>query len=437
MRIFISYSRHDIKRVEPIVNELMAQGHETFLDSCYVTSEDFAQVILQHLKEADCILFFHSSYANNSQWVIREINFAFEIGKRVLPVKLDNEDYSPAFCQKLYSRVSVQWEEEHHNKCIEKLKGLLIPPPEPKGKCNTNQKKPCDKKYVRFIILSIVLLFVLWVSGGILFYTASEPNDAPDSTGVVDSKDIDKRQDLNIDTATTTIHDGARGDADIFTDTPDNNTQVDNEAHEDNAVPTILYTVIAIAIIECLIAIPIYSTYRKRKRTEEKLKSKNTLTKINIFIAGSLKLDRERDALRAVISIMHNHWRRSHDLNIFSYTYEDFSNRFTTNGGPQQKYEDFIKKDADWAIFVIDGNVGGITLNEFNVAVKAHSSNGSPNILVFSNGKAQETEETTKIKNRISDIKQYWIEYNSVQQMKKEFESTLNWDLIANMHAYS
>lgn len=437
MRIFISYSRHDIKRVQPIVEELKEQGHETYLDQCDMVSGNYAQDILRHLKEADCVLFFHSSYANNSQWVIREINFAIEIGKRVLPVKLDNADYSPAFNEKVHLCVSVLWHEEYRNECIEKLKGLLIPPPEPKGKCNTNQKKPSSKKHIRFIILSIVLLFVLWVSGGILFYMTSEPNDAPDSTGVVDSKDIEQRQDLDIDTATTTIHDGARGDADIFTDTPKNNSQVDNEAHNDNTVPTILYTVIALAIIECLIALPIYSTYRKRKRTEEQLKTRNTLSKINIFIAGSLKLDRERDALRAVISIMHNHWRRSHDLNIFSYTYEDFSNRFTTDGGPQEKYEDFIKKDADWAIFVIDGNVGGITLNEFNVAVKAHSSNGSPNILVFSNGKAQETEETTKIKNRISDIKQYWIEYNSVQGMKKEFESTLNWDLIANMHAYS
>lgn len=110
--------------------------------------------------------------------------------------------------------------------------------------------------------------------------------------------------------------------------------------------------------------------------------SLNSQNIIKIFIAGSLKLGRERDALRSVISIMYNKWQ-FHDFKILSYTFEDFSNKFKADGGQQTSYDEFIENEADWAVFVLDGHVGGITRSEFNKALAAHKKTGKPNILAL------------------------------------------------------
>lgn len=59
---------------------------------------------------------------------------------------------------------------------------------------------------------------------------------------------------------------------------------------------------------------------------------------IKCFIAGSTRLEAERDALRAGIAQVHNAWSGK-DFEILSYTYEDFQ-RQAVEGGHQKLYDD-------------------------------------------------------------------------------------------------
>ena len=111
-------------------------------------------------------------------------------------------------------------------------------------------------------------------------------------------------------------------------------------------------------------------------------------------------------------------------------TYEDFD-RSLTEGGRQQEYNDYIANDAEYAIFILDNVVGGITLEEFNVAMQSFKSKGKPEIYVYScmSGdptrmlrgffrRRQQSEGVIAIRRYLSEIGQYYIEYRDVDDLK-------------------
>ncbi len=149
---------------------------------------------------------------------------------------------------------------------------------------------------------------------------------------------------------------------------------------------------------------------------------------IKCFIAGSKILQRERDALRAASCIMYNKWTMK-KFRILTYTYEDFCREHTIIP-PQELYNKFIENETDWAIFVIDGEIGGISEDEYRVAMKSFKSNGFPKILALVKVGSEKSKKVAAIKNEINKEHQYWTEYNDLESMKLIFESTLNWDLI-------
>ena len=149
---------------------------------------------------------------------------------------------------------------------------------------------------------------------------------------------------------------------------------------------------------------------------------------IKCFIAGSKTLQTERDALRAVTCIMYNKWA-SKNFRILSYTFEDFE-RAAVIGGHQKQYNDFIAKEADWALFVIDGRVGGITIEEYRIAMDSYKKNGRPKILAFAKKGSEDNEDVATIKDEINKEHQYWTDYTDINNLKLLFESSLNWDLI-------
>lgn len=163
------------------------------------------------------------------------------------------------------------------------------------------------------------------------------------------------------------------------------------------------------------------------KPKEEKPKEKV----IKCFIAGSKALQSERDALRAVASIMYNKWS-SKNFRILTYTYEDFDRKIVA-GGHQSQYNRFISEEADWALFVINEEIGGITLEEFNTAMDSFKMNGRPKILVMAKNTQESNLEIAAIKAAITEEHQYWSEYSDLSELKHIFEETLNWDLI-NMY---
>ena len=149
---------------------------------------------------------------------------------------------------------------------------------------------------------------------------------------------------------------------------------------------------------------------------------------IKCFIAGSKTLRQERDALRAVTCVMYNKWD-SKNFRILSYTFEDFKKEHTLVP-PQEMYNKFIEEEADWALFIIDGEIGGITVNEYRVAMDSFKRNGRPKILALAKVGSENNEKVAEIRDEINKEHQYWTDYTDIVSLKYIFESTLNWDLI-------
>lgn len=105
-------------------------------------------------------------------------------------------------------------------------------------------------------------------------------------------------------------------------------------------------------------------------------------TEIKIFIAGSTRLVAERDALRSTISKMYNQ-HKSDNLVVEAYEFDDFTREYV-EGGQQKLYDDFIRNEADWVVFITDGTIGDKTIWELENAIKVHKETGHPKILMYS-----------------------------------------------------
>jgi len=136
-----------------------------------------------------------------------------------------------------------------------------------------------------------------------------------------------------------------------------------------------------------------------------------------IFIAGSKELANERNQVRAQIQQINN----ARHMNFKTFTYEDF-NRSIVNGGQQNEYNQFIKSKTDYAIFLIDKKVGGITYEEFQTALNAYLLYGKPSIYVYHNpgnriDKLFKSKQVKDIIRLINLHKQYYIPYKDISEL--------------------
>lgn len=149
--------------------------------------------------------------------------------------------------------------------------------------------------------------------------------------------------------------------------------------------------------------------------------------KFKCFIAGSLALSIERNALIATVSKMYNRWE-SEWFRITSYTFEDF-NRDVVPGGQQMLYDKFIENDADWCIFIISNGIGEKTLNEYKVAMNSLKKHGHPKILFLASSEPTNDETLSIIKKEIMDANQYWNTCNNIEHMQSIFRDCIEWDV--------
>lgn len=93
--VFVSYSHLDGEKVFPIVERLKSAGYSCWIDRSGIRGGDvFRTKIVKAIKEASLILFFSSKNANDSKWTAKEIAVASELGKTIIPIRLDNSEYS-------------------------------------------------------------------------------------------------------------------------------------------------------------------------------------------------------------------------------------------------------------------------------------------------------------------------------------------------------
>lgn len=97
--IFISYSRKDLQQVIAIRDEIKERlGAESWIDIKGIESgEQFVNIIVNAINEAKVILFMISKFSMMSEYTKKEVMYAKNIGKKVVPVILDGSQLSGWF----------------------------------------------------------------------------------------------------------------------------------------------------------------------------------------------------------------------------------------------------------------------------------------------------------------------------------------------------
>ena len=89
--IFVSYSRKDIDVVEKLVGDIHAKTNaRCWVDWSGIESgERFTDVIINAIENVDIVLFIMSDNSMSSDYVRMEIDYARNIGKKIIPVVVD------------------------------------------------------------------------------------------------------------------------------------------------------------------------------------------------------------------------------------------------------------------------------------------------------------------------------------------------------------
>ena len=142
------------------------------------------------------------------------------------------------------------------------------------------------------------------------------------------------------------------------------------------------------------------------------------MKRIKIFIGSSIvDLREERLELMSFIQSLNNKYV-DRDLFIEGYVCEETDSAMRLDGS-QAKHNDYIKDDADVAIFMFYRKAGEFTLEELRLAREAFRAKGKPSVYVFY--KAAENKEpaiTEDIKHSIDVV------FNEYGHYYKMFEHT-------------
>jgi hypothetical protein len=151
----------------------------------------------------------------------------------------------------------------------------------------------------------------------------------------------------------------------------------------------------------------------------EQTKQQNNLgNTIKIFIAGSTKLNDERDQIILLSNVFIKD-RNYHNTTTSFYSYKDFS-------GDQEKIDNFIKNNADIVIFVLDDKMKSGTDDEFILASDTFKERERPKILVYlhENENVDENDKPTPEIAYIQGImrgalgKKYYSIYSNHEELK-------------------
>ena len=154
------------------------------------------------------------------------------------------------------------------------------------------------------------------------------------------------------------------------------------------------------------------------------VKGPGKLKVIKCFIAGSTHLEDERNALRSAISMTNNEWKQQ-NIEVLAFTFEDFD-RQMVEGGQQNQYNEFLKKEATVAAFIISGAMGDKTKEEFQIANDVFKAERHPEIIIFNSESTPKNKDTKELEKLIEDEKQYWVDYKDNKDLRLEFMFTLN-----------
>ena len=411
--VFISYCRTETDIALLIAQKLKESGLESFLDLKNI--QDNSSYIKQIQSAIISSKYFIYVYGNNSENSIfqrRELDLALTFGKKVFAVfmKIDNTGtvysilktnaicYSSIniFIQEINNRFeifdkTVSLQKIDRNECPL----MTCAPPEDTKKCKDNLWTRFNKaiKTKQFLVWSITLTTIL---GCIVLLSQVHPAHSDISNykiwiGLILGFGLG----FTLETTVKYLRKRNKN-VKISSDT-DAVISIDNEPKSEIHAGEVYSTHLSRG--EYIIDFKPKKSNKEGIRLIQKITSseprvilgdfsrKHTIN-FKCFIAGSIALDVERDALIVKSSEIHNKWEHSNIL-ISSYTFKDFA-RHAVVGGQQKLYDDFIKQEANWAIFILHDGIGEKTLNEYQVAMNSFIKEGHPKILFLTyNSKAK------------------------------------------------
>ena len=131
-QVFISYAKKDYiapdggaipgNCIDQVIHALQEAGITYWLDREQLAGGDtYAARIARNIKECDVFLFLSSEAANSSEWTRREIGTAVTLGRRIIPVRLDNSPYDDAVNLYLSSIQYIDWTELGQKEALERI----------------------------------------------------------------------------------------------------------------------------------------------------------------------------------------------------------------------------------------------------------------------------------------------------------------------------
>ena len=131
-QVFISYAKKDYiaqdgsaipgNCIDKVINALQEEGITYWLDREQLAGGDtYAARIARNIKECDVFLFLSSEAANSSEGTRREIGTAVQLGKKIIPVRLDNSPYDDAVNLYLSSVQYIDWTELGEKEAVERI----------------------------------------------------------------------------------------------------------------------------------------------------------------------------------------------------------------------------------------------------------------------------------------------------------------------------
>lgn len=124
--IFISYSRTDIKLAEEIQQTLEKFGLRCFRDTSNIhVSEDWIDVLSDRIMDSKIFLLLGSSNAYRSKWTKREVLFADNNHRQIVPYMIDNAQLPPRLSFLLGNINQRSMSDYPIEQLVDELKGLI------------------------------------------------------------------------------------------------------------------------------------------------------------------------------------------------------------------------------------------------------------------------------------------------------------------------
>lgn len=144
------------------------------------------------------------------------------------------------------------------------------------------------------------------------------------------------------------------------------------------------------------------------------------MKQVNIFLGGGVALLEGNESqpgyrptvIDPILSKLNS--RRNAKRFYIVKTYADLINEYAVEG-QQEHYNRYVRQEADIAIFIFDGKVGGKTKEEIENACNSFDKNGHPTVFFYGINLKDEDEVVKYLNSK----KQYYRHFSSKEELKQ------------------